>query len=179
MAPSFREELEALGLGAPPDGFVDVEDAYELDEALEARGILRRPLFQFIHDSRGPCAGDEWDRINLIFRPGEAHYLLWLNDSGTSRACYLEEPIAKSIQDWIASTLAEENWLMYQLCGMEITNHAPDLLPRSYFWRLMQEAYAREPMELSDLDKTWATLEEMFDWGYREEPEDGHLCGCA
>ena len=120
-------------------------------------GVTHRLLFTLL---RSAWMGDERDHLGFFHDPGDGSAAVyWVgNAGGIGTLKRLDRVDSDEIQAFLSGLLADLEWGPLQFFGCEIINEAPDLLPKAFFTRLLQEAYDRYP------DEDFTDAETGDDW---------------
>lgn len=168
MKSELSDFLHSFGLDRTEVVWEDVEKAAHAcnRQSEKKRGVTHRILFTLL---RSACMGDERDHLGFFMDPvdgGVAVY--WANNCGPAHLKRLDQLDPGAIQDILSGHLADLEWGPLQFYGCDIINEAPDLLPKAFFIRLLQEAYDRYPDEDREDDgEDWSNpadwVEEHYD----------------
>lgn len=128
---------------------VKLDDINEAAEACEeelpaCQGMTHSHLFTLLRSgfmaSERECLGFFEDPEN-----GSAA-IYWAEDAGGNGTLKCVKQVTpEKIQTFLSALLAELKYSPMQFFGCEIINWAPDIVPKAYFTRLLQEAYDRYP----------------------------------
>jgi hypothetical protein len=136
----------------------------------ESRGVTHRLLFTLL---RSAFMGDERDHLGFFRDPGDGSVAVyWANNCGPAHLNRFDRLDPGAIQDFLSGHLADLEWGPLQFYGCDIINEAPDLLPKTFFIRLLQEAYDRYPDDdRVDEGEDWSN---PADWVEEHYDEYGH-----
>lgn len=145
MNPEF---LNSFRLETTEVKFEDINEAADAceEETAACRGVTHRHLFTLL---RSGFMASERNCLGLFEDPENGSgAIYWAEDAGGSGDLKCVEQVTpETIQAFLSSLLAELEWGPLQFFGCEILNWAPDIVPKAYFTRLLQEAYDRYPGE--------------------------------
>jgi hypothetical protein len=132
--------------------------------------VTHRLLFTLL---RSAFMGDERDHLGFFRDPGDGSVAVyWANNCGPAHLNRFDRLDPGAIQDFLSGHLADLEWGPLQFYGCDIINEAPDLLPKTFFIRLLQEAYDRYPDDdRVDEGEDWSN---PADWVEEHYDEYGH-----
>lgn len=136
-------------------------------DLVKSRGVSHRLLFTLV---RSAWMGAERDFLGIFQDPADGSAAVyWAGDAGGNGTLErLDRADPEAVQAFLSGLLAEHGWGPLQFYGCDIVNEAPDLLPKVFFVRLLQEAYDRYPGEdRTDEGEDWSNpadwVEEYYD----------------
>lgn len=159
---SLSQKLQSLDITNDWVGWDDLLEAIEWAEQNET--ATHRRVLTVYREATSPWSGDEIEDTGIIaaVETEEVCFYWRENAGGMARAAVGRMPLS-DIGDWLSKQMEELDYTFNQFVGCELTNHAPELLPKAKVYALVEAALAR-----GDADEEERPLPQWFAEQYEE-----------
>lgn len=169
MSP-FNEFLEQYGLKGTEldwDPFKEALACFD-EENDPPDGVEHQSLFTIIRS--GSFSGEERNFAGIFSNATSDEGVLYFADDagGIGKLWRISGNDNRKIQDLVSNELNECGWGPLQFYDTTISNEAPDVTPREFFVRLVQEAFERHPDHIDASDEGHDSPEHFVEENYRE-----------
>lgn len=163
----FLNHFELTGVELDWDPFKEALACFD-EENKPPDGVEHRHLFTIIR--WGSFSGEERNFAGIFSNATSDEGVLYFADDagGTGKLWRISGNDNREIQDFLSNELNECGWGPLQFYGTTISNEAPDVTPRDFFVRLVQEAFERHPDLIDASDEEYDSPEHLVEENYRE-----------
>lgn len=165
----FLERHELAGSELSWDSFSEALACFD-EKSTPPEGVAHRSLFAIVRGSNSPWSGDERNFAGFFSDAGSDAAVLYFADDagGFGRLWRVFKSDSQAMQSLILEELDDYGWGPLQVYGTAFCNLAPELIPRAFFVRLVQEAFDRHPDLIDGWDEVYESAEHLVEEIYGE-----------